>query len=534
MKLKKINTQLVALLLGCLGGLDAFAQNLPGWTLVWADEFTQADGTPPDSTKWGYDIGGWGWGNNELETYTSRTNNARIEGGQLVIEARQENFTGTDNIPRNYTSARLLTKGKWSWTYGRIEARIKIPRGQGIWPAFWMLGANIDSVQWPNCGEIDIMENIGSVTNRVYGTIHGPGYSGGSSIGGSLILPGGGAYADDFHVFAVEWETNRIRWYMDGQLYFTATPASLPNGATWVFTQPQFILLNVAVGGDWPGPPNGSTTFPQRMTVDYVRVYSVTNVPGCGGNALVNPGFEVGGLANWTTYGNAFLGSISSLPVHGGSNVFKVYGQFSGGENYSGVFQDVASTPGTNNTANAWALTPSGDQIAGGNTAWVEVSFRNVAASILSLYRTALITPSTPAGVWLNLAVTNQLNPATSAVIGSVTNLVAPTGTAFVRYQVVFRQPAFAAGSVLFDDLNLLIPGATASPVSASAAKTGDNLSISFPTFLGVNYQLRYKNDLSDSTWQVLTNLTGDGQIKVVVDPLNLDRRFYQVFRVCN
>ena len=141
-----------AILLLCVANcvIAAQAQN---WSLVWSDEFTQPDGSAPDSTKWGYDVGGTGWGNNELEYYTSRTNNARIEGGQLVIEALQENYGG-----KNYTSARLLTKGKWSWTFGRIEARIKIPRGQGLWPAFWTLGTNIDSVKWPTCGEIDIME----------------------------------------------------------------------------------------------------------------------------------------------------------------------------------------------------------------------------------------------------------------------------------------------------------------------------------------------------------------------------------------
>src|SRR5690242_17598214 len=155
------------------------------WTLVWSDEFNQVDGSSPDTNKWTYDIGADGWGNNELEYYTSRTNNARIEGGLLVIEAVKESYQGS-----NYTSARIKTQGKWSWNYGRIEARIKIPRGQGIWPAFWMMGANIASVDWPNCGEIDIMENIGREPALVHGTIHGPGYSGAKSIGGPCALPG--------------------------------------------------------------------------------------------------------------------------------------------------------------------------------------------------------------------------------------------------------------------------------------------------------------------------------------------------------
>jgi beta-glucanase (GH16 family) len=297
--LKTLKIPFTTLLLGCFSLLTAAAQNLPGWTLVWADEFSQADGTAPDATKWGFGIGGNGWGNNELEYYTSRTNNARIEGGHLVIEARQEAYLG-----KNYTSARLLTKGKWSWTYGRIEARIKIPRGQGLWPAFWMLGSNVDSVGWPVCGEIDIMENIGHEPSTVHGTVHGPGYSGGKGIGGPYVLGGRAAFADDFHIFAVEWETNRIRWYADSQLYFTVASTNIPGGTQWVFTQPESLLLNVAVGGGWPGNPNGTTTFPQRMTVDYVRVYTRSAVGGRGAKVLTNPGFEIGGLANWSTFRN--------------------------------------------------------------------------------------------------------------------------------------------------------------------------------------------------------------------------------------
>ncbi|HPU57416.1 MAG TPA: glycoside hydrolase family 16 protein, partial [Verrucomicrobiota bacterium] len=206
---------------------NATAQEIPGWTLVWADEFDQPDGSSPDSAKWTFDIGATGWGNNEWQYYTSRTNNARIENGCLVIEAKAEQYQGA-----NYTSARLKTQGKASWTYGRIEARIQIPRGQGIWPAFWMLGTNITSVGWPNCGEIDIMENIGKEPTLVHGTIHGPGYSGGNAVGGQYSHPDNAPFADDFHIYAVEWTTNLIQWFVNGEQYFTATPASV-RGAPW-------------------------------------------------------------------------------------------------------------------------------------------------------------------------------------------------------------------------------------------------------------------------------------------------------------
>jgi len=252
------------------------------WSLAWSDEFDGPSGSPVDSAKWSFDIGGSGWGNNELETYTSRTANSHLDGGRLVIKALKETFTGPDGITRNFTSARLLTKNKFSQAFGRFEARIKIPFGQGIWPAFWMLGDNIDTAHWPNCGEIDIMENIGKEPSIVHGTVHGPGYSGGSGVTAAYTLPGGQKFSDDFHTFAVEWEPNVMRFYVDGLLYKTRTPADLPAGTSWVFDHPFFIILNVAVGGGWPGNPDATTVFPQQMLVDYVRVYqrsTPSNVP---------------------------------------------------------------------------------------------------------------------------------------------------------------------------------------------------------------------------------------------------------------
>jgi beta-glucanase (GH16 family) len=253
---------------------NADASNATVWTLVWSDEFDGPNGAAVDSSKWSFDVGGSGWGNNELETYTSRTANSDLEDGRLAIKALKERFTGADNITRNYTSARLLTKNRFTQAYGRFEARIKIPYGQGIWPAFWMLGDNIDSAHWPNCGEIDIMENIGKEPAIVHGTFHGPGYSGGSGVSAAYTLPGVRKFADDFHLFAVEWEPNVMRFYVDGLLYKTRTPADLPAGTSWVFDHPFFIILNVAVGGGWPGNPDATTVFPQQMLVDYVRVYS--------------------------------------------------------------------------------------------------------------------------------------------------------------------------------------------------------------------------------------------------------------------
>jgi beta-glucanase (GH16 family) len=259
-----------------LFALAACANLSPSPSPVWSDEFDGPAGASFDRAKWVADTGGNGFGNQEREFYTTRAENVALDGnGHLVITARAEPLSSIYQCWYGrclYTSTRLKTSGLFAQTYGRIEARIKIPRGQGLWPAFWMLGGNIGSVGWPQSGEIDIMENIGREPAVAHGTLHGPGYSGAGGIGRADTLSSG-AYADDFHVFAVEWRPNEIRWYVDGRQYHRMTPADLPSGTKWVYDHPFFLLLNVAVGGGWPGDPDASSTFPQQMFVDYVRVY---------------------------------------------------------------------------------------------------------------------------------------------------------------------------------------------------------------------------------------------------------------------
>jgi beta-glucanase (GH16 family) len=286
MKIRKYSTLVVCLCVvlvvsgGCSAGLfkpqPTPIAPLPGWTLIWQDEFDGKAGTPPDTEKWSYDLGGSGWGNLEHEYYTNDPANAAMNGkGALVITAIKIDEPAESGLtcwygPCFYTSSRLLTKGKFEFTYGRVEARLKLPYGQGIWPAFWMLGNDIDQVGWPDSGEIDIMENIGREPDIVHGTVHGPGYSGASGRGGPYVLKEGN-FADDFHVFALEWEPEELRWYVDGQQFYSLKPADV-NGK-WVFDHPYFLILNVAVGGRWPGYPDDTTIFPQTLQVDYVRVY---------------------------------------------------------------------------------------------------------------------------------------------------------------------------------------------------------------------------------------------------------------------
>ena len=248
------------------------------WQLTWSDEFSAPDGSSTDPSKWTYDLGGNGWGNQELETYTARPSNAQIRGGNLVITARRENFAGPDGIARQYTSARLKTQTRFAQAYGRFEARIKIPKGQGIWPAFWLLGDDIDRVGWPQCGEIDIMENVGGEPAINHSSLHGPTFTGSTSDATKTIaLPAGQSLADDFHLYAIEWEPAQVRFYLDDNNYATFNRSAWPARGIWVFDHPFFILFNVSVGGNWPGPPDPTTQFPQEMQVDYVRVFSKTS-----------------------------------------------------------------------------------------------------------------------------------------------------------------------------------------------------------------------------------------------------------------
>ncbi len=249
---------------GANGGFETPVE-YENWELSWQDEFT----TEIDSNSWNFEIGNGanGWGNNELEYYTAREENVRIENGKLVIEAREENYEGY-----SYTSTRMTTQGKKEFGKSRVDVRAKLPEGQGIWPAIWMLGININETGWPNCGEIDIMELVGHEASKSHATVHfGPDPGSHQYKGGSITLQGE-KFIDEFHVFTVVRETNKMWFYMDDILFYEFDNTQVTN-ATYPFNQPFFFILNVAVGGNWPGSPDASTSFPQRMEVDYIRVF---------------------------------------------------------------------------------------------------------------------------------------------------------------------------------------------------------------------------------------------------------------------
>jgi beta-glucanase (GH16 family) len=243
--------------------------------LVWSDEFNGAQNSPVDSRRWRHETGG-AWGEGELQSYTARKTNAYQDGrGRLVIVARAERFRGADSITRDYTSARISTQDRYSFQYGMFEARLRMPVGRGVWPAFWALGTDIDHVGWPECGEIDVMEYLGQEPTTATGTIHGPRDGGGANAdykpGRSVVHTT--PLAQEFHTYGVQWLPGSIQFYFDGRPYWSITAADLPAGTRWVFDHPFFLILNIAIGGTWAGSPDASTTFPQPLLVDYVRVY---------------------------------------------------------------------------------------------------------------------------------------------------------------------------------------------------------------------------------------------------------------------
>lgn len=503
-------------------------------TLVWSEEFDY--GSAPDSTLWSYDIGNGrnGWGNNELQNYTSDSSNVRIEGGNLIITALRDGS--------NFTSARVKTQDKLTFKYGTVEARIQTPDlGNGLWPAFWTLGNDHAAVGWPECGEIDIME-MGNSSAIADGEVN-------KRMGSHLHWDDDGSYKDfgfsytsptnlngSFHIYRMEWTPDRILIFIDDEWVFTRNISSIPE-----FNAPHFFILNLAIGGQYTGIYDASgitAPFPAEYLIDYIRIYdegdtvlggsSTVIPPSPGMNFLENPGFEEGKLNPWqgytsqganenggyvestnSTYFNGGNSDGDHVMTHSGEYVCKVFGDFTGAENYNGFYQDVIAKPGSQWTAAGWALTHSQDLMVGENSAWIEVSFRDAADTILSCYRSALLTSANvSAGSWMNREVTEELDLATGTVIGSVDAMTAPTGTAKVRYQITFRQTNYDGGSMYFDDLSLV---EKILPVTLTASLVSGDFKISFPTQDGVSYQMVWKSSLTNLNWIPIETIIGDG-----------------------
>lgn len=511
------------------------------YELVWSDEFSQADGSAPDPSNWVYDTGFGGWGNDESQYYTTSTENSRIENGHLVIEMHDISddpvFDPVLGRDLNYSSARLKTKDRHAWTYGRIEARIRLPfgEGSGLWPAFWMLGSDIDQVGWPQCGEIDIMEYISRVPTEIFGTIHGPGYAGGASFGNIIDLgrrvapdtptplpdltdPQDPAYGSDFHVYTVEWEPNEIRWYMDGTLYHTATPADVsPN--QWVFDHDHFILLNMAIGGNFGGSiETANLTFPTQMLVDYVRVYqeelipemtltteavlddqnsngfadagetirydytltntgnvtltrltltdSLADVPGGEPvNLLENGDFETGVLAPWETFGGTGVVSAGSPLPDSQPSSFALETTGSGGYAVPQVFQSFPAAPGDEFNLSGYMRAPAG--LPAGNTfGTLKIVFRDASEADLepASVSSGRFAPAANPGA----ESLPTLTAGSDGWVSTEAQAVAPAGTEEVIFFVLNVDES--AGTMVFDGILAFDLGQHGAPSLAAGA----------------------------------------------------------------
>ena len=429
------------------------------WTLAWSDEF---DGPSLDTGVWEHMLGSGtayglpaGWGNNELQIYTSDSANSYVQNGSLHLVAVK---TGGSS----YTSARLRTQGNLDILYGRIEARMKIPSGQGMWPAFWMLPTGSPYGGWASSGEIDIMESTG-IADRVYGTIHfGDYWPNNASNGGSYA--GGNDYGSTFHTMAIEWEPDQMRWYMDNVMYHSVNSSqwysvAAPGNSRAPFDTPFHLLLNVAVGGDWPGYPDGSTVFPQTLEVDYVRVYTA----GSGSSTeLQNAGFESGGspFASWGTFGNVLpnIHQVQLFPFAGASHA-KMYGQFVGGANDCGVYQSVDAAPGEVWTATVQAAHEGFDAIQGTNRGFMSLLFHDALGNQLADHPIDTLDASSPTDVYQPFSVT----------------ATAPPGTASAQIVLGFYQSATnpRAGAIYYDAATLTAAPAACSPADLTTQGAG-------------------------------------------------------------
>ncbi|MCU0787219.1 MAG: family 16 glycosylhydrolase [Verrucomicrobia bacterium] len=468
----------------------AEAQSLPGWTLVWSDEF---DGPNIDLSKWSHEVNGQGGGNNELQYYTARATNSFIENGKLVIQALKESYTGPDGT-RDYTSARLRTLNKGDWKYGRFEIRARTPTGRGLWPAIWMLPTDWVYGGWAASGEIDIMPS--------------------------------GNFASTFHTFAIEWETNAFRWYVDGLHYWTETnwySTAAPYPAP--FNQRFHMLLNVAVGGNWPGPPDGSTVFPQRMEVDYVRVYTKGAPPVFSTNLLANPGFETG-TTGWTV--NASGGTVvdSTAYARSGSSSLLLDNAGAAGWAAPQALQSFAASPGQVFNFQGYMRTPS--TITDGSFGLLKVVFKdsggndlvpasaeigNINTSFPGIESTPFLNGASPASQWVFTQAKGK----------------APAGTTQVLFFLLNVNPPGSATSMYLDDIEANLVGAPPLPVTLTATQVGNNIQISFPTQNGASYDVAYKVNLTDPNWTPIVTISGDGTTKTVSYPATAPSRFYMV-----
>lgn len=504
---------------------------------MWSEEFNS--GSAPGNAVWSYDLGAGGWGNGELQNYTSNAANVRVEGGNLVITAVKQGSS--------FTSARIKTQDKLTFKYGTVEARIQVPDlGNGLWPAFWTLGNNYSDVGWPDCGEIDVMEMgsggaiaAGVVNRRVGSTAHWE-YNGGHVYYGlDKDRPSG--LDGSFHVFRLEWTPTAIKTYIDDVWIWTMNIAAAGASDLEEFHEPHFFILNLAVGGQYTGiyDSGGITApFPAEYKIDYIRLYdngftelggsSTATPPVPGVNLLANPGFE-SGSDGWSLRLGGGAASASLAHAHGGTNSLVINSTGAGDWASPNASQSFPASPGDIFNLQGYMLNPSEDPIAGGSFGLFKIEFRNSEGT--ALQPASVDIGSSAGGPYYGAESEPFLNAgsATDEWIFSEAQAKAPEGTVEVGFFLLnVNQPGYP-GPMYFDDIKAMLVGVPVLPVTLNAFIAEGSVHLSFPTQNGVSYQTAYKSSLTNADWIPIETIVGDGNTNTVSYAASEPVRFYGV-----
>lgn len=498
---------------------------------LWSEEFST--GTVPDSDTWSYDLGSGssGWGNLELQEYTDSLENVRIENGLLIITARRQ---GND-----FTSGRIRTENKFTFLYGTLEARIRMPDlGDGLWPAFWTLGNSFSVLGWPACGEIDVVEmgsasavSDGVVNRRVGSAAHWKYDASHAAYGTSITRPVD--LDSDFHLYRLEWTPDAITTYIDDVRIWTMTIPE-PGYDLEEFHQPHFILLNLAVGGIYTGildAGNITAPFPAEYAVDYIRLYDNgytvlggSSVIRPGINLLENPGFE-SDAAGWTLNLSGGTASGSDAYAHSGSRSLVLDSTGAGGWSVPNLAQSFPANAGDVFNLQGYVLQAAATPVAGGSFGLCKIEFRDSFGTPLD--PVAVDTGTAAAYPWYGAEARPFLTASseTDQWIFSETQAEAPADTAWVSFILLNVNDPAHPGAMYFDDIRATRLG---DPV-LSASHVGDDFVLRFPTRNGISYQVVRTDALTNQTWIPVETVAGDGQTNTVVYPANQPAAFFRI-----
>ena len=503
---------------------------------IWSEEFNA--GSAPDQDIWSYDTGDWGWGNAELQNYTTNSENSRIEDGQLIITALREGDS--------FTSARIKTQDKLTFTYGTVEARIQTPDlGDGLWPAFWTLGNSFPSVGWPACGEIDVLE-MGSGTAIGVGLVN-------SVVGSAAHWESNGAHRSStrasvrpsdlngtFHTYRMEWTPTSISTYIDGESIWTLDISDPETEDLTEFHEPHFFILNLAVGGTYTGidTAGGITApFPAEYRVDYIRIYD-NGYTVLGGsstesplppdtNLLDNAGFE-SGLTNWTLNLGGGTAAASTDYAHEGTQALMIDSTGAGDWASPNLSQRFPASTGALFSMEGYMLNPAGSPIAGDTHGLFKIEFRDHVGTLLE---PDVELGTSTAAPWFGAAsipVLSEVSP-TDTWLFSEVRARAPEGTAEVLFIILNVNEPGNPGPIYYDDVQAILHGEPVQPFTLTSSVSGGNIQISFPTQDGFSYQVGYKVSLTNESWMPVDTIVGDGNTNSVTYAATNRVGFYRV-----